>query len=68
MQLAVTDQVFLLDVCTEAFCQHSDTVGFVRSLFSSRNVLKLGEPHVRGLVGDSSSVCSSVSNIAPLVS
>eukprot|EP00066_Takifugu_rubripes_P026856 XP_011616122.1 PREDICTED: exonuclease mut-7 homolog isoform X2 [Takifugu rubripes] len=42
MQLAVTDQVFLLDVCAEGFGQHPETVSFIRSLFSSKNVLKLG--------------------------
>lgn len=43
IQLAVTDQVFLLDVCAEGFSQHPDTVSFIRNLFSSKNVLKLGE-------------------------
>lgn len=47
MQLAVLDQVFLLDVCTEGLGQRSDTVGFIRSLFSSSNVLKLGEQPVQ---------------------
>ncbi|CAG04881.1 unnamed protein product, partial [Tetraodon nigroviridis] len=42
MQLAVMDQVFLLDISTEGFSQHSNTVSFIRSLFSSKNVLKLG--------------------------
>lgn len=46
IQLAVPDRVFLLDVCSEGFCQHPDTVGFIRSLFSNKNVLKLGEPQV----------------------
>lgn len=46
IQLAVSDQVFLLDVCAEGFCQHPDTVSFIRSLFSSKNVLKLGERQV----------------------
>ncbi|XP_036972745.1 exonuclease mut-7 homolog isoform X2 [Acanthopagrus latus] len=48
VQLAIIDQVFLLDLCANGFCQHPDTVGFVRSLFSERNVLKLGY----GMSGD----------------
>lgn len=43
IQLAVCDQVFLLDLCANGFCQHPDTISFIRSLFSLRNVLKLGE-------------------------
>lgn len=43
IQLAVLDDVFLLDLCAEGFCQHPDTVSFIRSLFSVRSVLKLGE-------------------------
>lgn len=43
IQLAIIDQVFLLDLCANGFCQHPDTVGFIRSLFSERNVLKLGK-------------------------
>lgn len=43
IQLAVLGDVFLLDLCAEGFCQHPDTVSFIRSLFSVRNVLKLGE-------------------------
>ncbi|XP_070780896.1 exonuclease mut-7 homolog [Enoplosus armatus] len=48
IQLAVFDQVFLLDLCANGFCQHPDTVSFIRSLFSARNVLKLGY----GMSGD----------------
>ncbi|XP_073334790.1 exonuclease mut-7 homolog [Pagrus major] len=48
IQLAIIDQVFLLDLCANGFCQHPDTVGFIRSLFSERNVLKLGY----GMSGD----------------
>lgn len=48
IQLAVYDQVFLLDLCENGFCQHPDTVSFIRSLFSKRNVLKLGY----GMTGD----------------
>nr|XP_019937305.1 PREDICTED: exonuclease mut-7 homolog [Paralichthys olivaceus] len=48
IQLAVNDQVFLLDLCANGFCQHPDTISFIRSLFSERNVLKLGY----GMTGD----------------
>ncbi|XP_047426125.1 exonuclease mut-7 homolog isoform X2 [Mugil cephalus] len=42
IQLAVSDQVFLLDLCATGFCQHPDTIRFIRDLFSERNILKLG--------------------------
>lgn len=42
IQLAVFDQVFLLDLCAKGFSQHPETVGFVRDLFSQQKVLKLG--------------------------
>lgn len=48
IQLAVSDQVFLLDLCANGFCQHPDTISFIRSLFSERNILKLGY----GMSGD----------------
>ncbi|XP_051268624.1 exonuclease mut-7 homolog [Dicentrarchus labrax] len=48
IQLAVFDQVFLLDLCANGFCQHPDTISFIRSFFSGRNVLKLGY----GMSGD----------------
>ncbi|XP_076614734.1 exonuclease mut-7 homolog isoform X2 [Chaetodon auriga] len=48
IQLAVSDQVFLLDLCDKRFCQHPDTVSFIRSFFSATNVLKLGY----GMSGD----------------
>ncbi|KAM9735493.1 exonuclease mut-7 homolog isoform 2-T3 [Menidia menidia] len=48
IQLAVFDQVFLLDLCAREFCQHPETVGFIRAFFSDRNVLKLGY----GMSGD----------------
>ncbi|XP_074545818.1 exonuclease mut-7 homolog [Halichoeres trimaculatus] len=48
IQLAVQDQVFLLDLCATGFCQHPDTVSFIRSLFSEKHVLKLGY----GMSGD----------------
>ncbi|XP_029024770.1 exonuclease mut-7 homolog isoform X2 [Betta splendens] len=48
IQLAVSDQVFLLDLCANGFYQHPDTVSFIRSFFSERNVSKLGY----GMAGD----------------
>ncbi|KAM6902121.1 exonuclease mut-7 homolog [Xenentodon cancila] len=48
IQLAVLDRVFLLDLCAKGFCQHPETVGFIRALFSTQNVLKLGY----GMAGD----------------
>ena len=43
IQLAVLGQVFLLDLCADGFCQHPATISFIRNLFSSKDVLKLGE-------------------------
>lgn len=43
IQLAVLGQVFLLDLCANGFCQHPDTIIFIRSLFSERSILKLGK-------------------------
>ncbi|KAM4634374.1 exonuclease mut-7 homolog isoform 2-T2 [Polymixia lowei] len=48
IQLAVSDRVFLLDLCAEGFWQHQETVGFIRTLFSEGKVLKLGY----GIAGD----------------
>ncbi|XP_034565223.1 exonuclease mut-7 homolog [Notolabrus celidotus] len=48
IQLAVCEQVFLLDLCATGFCQHPDTISFIRSLFSEKSVLKLGY----GMSGD----------------
>ncbi|XP_054896202.1 exonuclease mut-7 homolog [Poeciliopsis prolifica] len=48
IQLAVLDQVFLLDLCAKGFCRHPDLVGFIRALFHERNILKLGY----GMTGD----------------
>lgn len=48
IQLAVQDQVFLLDLCVKSFCQNPDTISFIRSLFSETKVLKLGY----GMSGD----------------
>ncbi|XP_062290274.1 exonuclease mut-7 homolog [Scomber scombrus] len=48
IQLAVFDQVFLLDLCANGLCQHPDTISFIRSFFSAHNVIKLGY----GMAGD----------------
>ncbi|KAF7669556.1 hypothetical protein LDENG_00155470 [Lucifuga dentata] len=48
IQLAVLDQVFLLDLCANGFRQHPDTISFIRTFFSEKNVLKLGY----GMAGD----------------
>ncbi|KAM7393044.1 hypothetical protein PAMA_007930 [Pampus argenteus] len=48
IQLAVFEQAFLLDLCANGLCQHADTISFIRSFFSTRNVLKLGY----GMAGD----------------
>lgn len=48
IQLAVFDQVFLLDLCANGLCQHPDTISFIRSFFSTRNIIKLGY----GMAGD----------------
>uniref|UniRef100_A0A3P9KSJ1 Exonuclease 3'-5' domain containing 3 n=1 Tax=Oryzias latipes TaxID=8090 RepID=A0A3P9KSJ1_ORYLA len=48
IQLAVQDQVFLLDLCAREFCQHPGTVRFIRTFFSDPDILKLGY----GMSGD----------------
>ncbi|RVE65656.1 hypothetical protein OJAV_G00118850 [Oryzias javanicus] len=48
IQLAVQDQVFLLDLCAREFCQHPGTISFIRTFFSDPNILKLGY----GMSGD----------------
>uniref|UniRef100_A0A3Q4N3B2 Exonuclease 3'-5' domain containing 3 n=1 Tax=Neolamprologus brichardi TaxID=32507 RepID=A0A3Q4N3B2_NEOBR len=48
IQLAVSDQVFLIDLCARRFCEHPETISFIRSLFSQQSVLKLGY----GMAGD----------------
>lgn len=48
IQLAVSEQVFLIDLCVKSFCQHPDTISFIRKLFSQPNVLKLAY----GMSGD----------------
>ncbi|XP_039471102.1 exonuclease mut-7 homolog isoform X2 [Oreochromis aureus] len=48
IQLAVSDQVFLVDLYARRFCEHPETIRFIRSLFSQQSVLKLGY----GMAGD----------------
>ncbi|XP_026152759.1 exonuclease mut-7 homolog [Mastacembelus armatus] len=48
IQLAVFGQVFFLDLSVNGFCQDPDTIRFIQTLFSERNVLKLGY----GMTGD----------------
>uniref|UniRef100_A0A1A8B9M7 Exonuclease 3'-5' domain containing 3 n=1 Tax=Nothobranchius kadleci TaxID=1051664 RepID=A0A1A8B9M7_NOTKA len=48
VQLAVLHQVFLLDLCAEEFCQHSELTDFIRLLFSDPSILILGY----GMAGD----------------
>ncbi|XP_037548574.1 exonuclease mut-7 homolog [Nematolebias whitei] len=48
IQLAVHDQVFLLDLSVAEFCQHLDLIEFIRVLFFDQNILKLGY----GMAGD----------------
>lgn len=42
IQLAVSDQVFLLDLCADGFGHHPETINFIRSLFAEPKILKLG--------------------------
>uniref|UniRef100_A0A672IYX4 Exonuclease 3'-5' domain containing 3 n=1 Tax=Salarias fasciatus TaxID=181472 RepID=A0A672IYX4_SALFA len=42
IQLAVSDQVFLLDLCARGFSHHPETINFIRSLFAEQKILKLG--------------------------
>ncbi|XP_028273012.1 exonuclease mut-7 homolog isoform X2 [Parambassis ranga] len=48
IQLAVFEEVFLLDLCASRFCQHPETVIFIRDLFSQKSILKLAY----GMAGD----------------
>ncbi|KAM9307243.1 exonuclease mut-7 homolog [Pholidichthys leucotaenia] len=48
IQLAVSDHVFLLDVCADGFCHHPELVDFIRKFLSDGNILKLGY----GMSGD----------------
>ncbi|XP_034403080.1 exonuclease mut-7 homolog isoform X2 [Cyclopterus lumpus] len=55
IQLAVLDQVFLLDLCANGFRHHPDTIIFIQTLFSERNILKLGY----GMSGDLKSLIAT---------
>nr|XP_003199355.2 exonuclease mut-7 homolog [Danio rerio]XP_021334948.1 exonuclease mut-7 homolog [Danio rerio] len=55
IQLAVQDQVFLLDLCAHAISHHSTTVDFIRALLSDKKILKLGY----GMSGDLRSLVST---------
>ncbi|XP_077399250.1 exonuclease mut-7 homolog isoform X2 [Vanacampus margaritifer] len=48
IQFATFDTVFLLDLCANGFCQHPETIAFIRCFFSEQNVLKVGY----GMAGD----------------
>ncbi|XP_033832012.1 exonuclease mut-7 homolog [Periophthalmus magnuspinnatus] len=48
IQLAVSEHVFLIDLCQKSYCQHPETLNFIRRLFSQSNILKLGY----GMSGD----------------
>ncbi|XP_061555075.1 exonuclease mut-7 homolog isoform X2 [Phycodurus eques] len=48
IQLATFDTVFLLDLCANGFCQHPETITFIRSFLCECNVLKVGY----GMAGD----------------
>lgn len=52
IQLAVSDQVFLIDLCARRFCEHPETICFIRSFFSQQSVLKLGQ-HVFSVISKS---------------
>lgn len=55
IQLAVSEQVFLIDLCIKSFCQHPDTISFIRTFFSQPNVLKLAY----GMSGDLKCLCAT---------
>ncbi|XP_060752171.1 exonuclease mut-7 homolog [Tachysurus vachellii] len=48
IQLAMKEQVFLLDLCSPGLRHHSLTIGFIRALLTDVSVLKLGY----GMSGD----------------
>ncbi|XP_077354171.1 exonuclease mut-7 homolog isoform X3 [Festucalex cinctus] len=48
IQLATFDTIFLLDLCANGFCQHPETIAFMRRFFAEQNVLKVGY----GMAGD----------------
>lgn len=43
IQLAMKDQVFLLDLCSSGLRHHSLTINFIRALLTNISILKLGE-------------------------
>ncbi|KAJ8286604.1 hypothetical protein GJAV_G00041050 [Gymnothorax javanicus] len=55
IQLAVPEQVFLLDLCETEFAEHKRTVHFIRTLFSNETILKLGY----GMSGDLKSLLAT---------
>ncbi|KAK7120216.1 hypothetical protein R3I94_020278 [Phoxinus phoxinus] len=55
IQLALQDQVFLLDLCAHAISHHSITVDFIRALLSDKSIIKLGY----GMSGDLRSLVST---------
>ncbi|XP_035246857.1 exonuclease mut-7 homolog isoform X1 [Anguilla anguilla] len=55
IQLAVPEQVFLLDLCEAEFAKHDRTVEFIRTLFSDPKILKLGY----GMSGDLKSLLAT---------
>ncbi|KAJ8260556.1 hypothetical protein COCON_G00162790 [Conger conger] len=55
IQLAVLEQVFLLDLCQAEFASHERTVEFIRTLFSDPKILKLGY----GMSGDLKSMTTT---------
>ncbi|XP_048030390.1 exonuclease mut-7 homolog [Megalobrama amblycephala] len=55
IQLALQEQVFLLDLCAHAISHHSITVDFIRTLLSDKNIIKLGY----GMSGDLRSLVST---------
>jgi len=42
IQLALQEQVFLLDLCAHAISHHSITVDFIRALLLDKSIIKLG--------------------------
>ncbi|XP_056323123.1 exonuclease mut-7 homolog [Danio aesculapii] len=55
IQLAVQNQVFLLDLCAHAISHHSTTVDFIKAVLSDKKILKLGY----GMSGDLRSLVST---------
>ena len=48
IQLAVLDQVFILDMCSAGLWQHPSTLDFMKSFLSDAKVRKLGKEAGRG--------------------